>query len=219
MTTPAIIQDEALFWLGQQDQEHMVFMVLGIEEAGIRNEARRLAAAYEAAAGARDMRQLLAIAQPSQALKRRALDASRAGWVGWLYPSLIDHMIYEIDHALDRMRRPLDPRAATCFWAREREGAAAVTAKLLDPVETVAAAEATRHAAALRDLAAACRRPSMGDLSRSVLGATNALARYVDRTVAARPASILNPLLVQHETREGQRSEAQLAAIAARGGR
>lgn len=195
----------------------MGFLFLGIEEPSIKGEAARLAKAYEAAASALDVRQLLAVARPAQALKTRALEAATAGWAGWLYPSMLEHMWLEIDHALARMSRPLTARDAACFWVREREGVAALTAKLLDPSETTATTEGMRLASALRDLGATCRRalhrPDMADPTLSVLNATAALARYVDKTMAKRPASILPPDWVRHEAREGQRAEAQLLAL------
>ena len=217
MPDPSFARDEALFWLGQQDREHMHFLFHGIEEPSIREEAARLAKAYEAAAKALDARQLLAVARPAQALKTRALEATRAGWTGSLYPSMIEHMWLEVDHAIARMSRPFTSREIAWFWVREREGVAHSVAKLLDPSEGAASAEGMRHAAALRDLGAACRRslhrPDVGDPTLSVLGATAALARYVDKTTARRPASILHPAWLQHEAREGQRAEAQLLAL------
>lgn len=214
MPTPARARDEALFWLGQQDREHAGFLVLGTPDPGVRAEASRVMQAYEQAAAAGDVRALVEIARASQALKRAALALRREGWIGSLYPSLIEHMIEEVDHALATMSREVSLRDAACFWARERSGAAAVLGKLLDPSETALSAHAMRHSAVLRNLHAGCRRPSIWTewtAPSKLVAAIADFDRFTASLLASNPASILDPLLAQHEMREGQRARQLLA--------
>lgn len=210
MPTQQQIEDEVLFWLGQQEKEHLYFMMLGVVEPAIRNEAVRLFQAYEEASQKRDVRTLLALAPASQALKQSAMQAASERWIGWLYPSLYQHMIQEIDFALLQTRRDLSPREIACFWAKERSDVGIVVAKLFDPVEAQLSAQAMRYHVQLRDLYAACRRPSMGNLSANVLQATSALNRMLEATDFLQIKNIIHPMLNQHEIREGQRAETTL---------
>lgn len=201
-----------MFWLGQQDREHMVLVAMGVHEAAIRAEAARLVTAYEAAAAAGDVSALVQIASHAQEVKRRALEAARKGWIGFLYPSLLEHMIEEIDQALLQIRRDVEPRHIVAFWSRERSGAAGAMTRLFDPAESGAASEALRYHAALRDLHAAAKKPSSGNIASSVLAFTVPLDRFLLR--APDKQSIAHPMLVQHELREGLRAEQILAQIA-----
>lgn len=213
MPTQAQIDDEILFWLGQQEREHMMLMVLGVQEPNIRAEALKLHQTYEAAAARQDTRTLLTLTGPSQALKRAAQQAATTGWIGFLYPGLYGHMIDEVDYALKRAAGQMTPRDATCFWAKERAELAIVTAKLLDPSETEMTKTAMQHHVNLRDLQNACRRPSMDGLStRALLQAVTALDRFEEGDVP-RAKNIIPPMLAAHELREGRRAEAILAAM------
>lgn len=213
MLKPPQIEDEIFFWLGQQEREHMFFMVLGTQEAMLRSEATRLLQAYEDAAQRRDARALLALAPSSQALKQNAFQAASQQWVGWLYPSIYEHMISEINYALARIHRDVSVREITCFWAKERSDVAITTAKLLDPIETQLTMQGMRHHALLRDLYAACRRPSMGNLSANVYQATAALDGYLESSELAKAKKVIHPMLAQHELREGKRGETVLQTL------
>lgn len=214
MPTPAQAREEALFWLGQQDREHMVLVAMAVHEAAIRAEAARLVSAYEAAAAAGDVTALVQIATRAQEVKRGALELARKGWVGFLYPSLLEHMNEEVDHALMKIRRDVEPRHQVMFWSKERSGAAGAMGRLFDPAESGAASEALRYHAALRDLHAAAKKPSSGNVAPSVLAFTVPLDRFLLRTTEKQIASIAHPMLVQHELREGLVAEQALAQIA-----
>lgn len=214
MVTLEQARDEALFWLGQQDKEHLMLTALGVELGSVRQEALRLASAYETAAAAGDVPALVQIAKASQAVKRAALEGARAGWVGWLYPSLVEHMIEETDHALLRMHRTVDPRHTVAFWAKERSSAAGAAARYLDPQIGGASTKLYNYHAQLRDLHAAAMRPSAGNVAQNVLNFTVPLDRHLERTVQERLESIAHPMLLAHELREGALAEAMLADIA-----
>ena len=214
MLTQAQIDDEILFWLGQQEREHMLFLAMGIQDPALHAEATRLLRAYEEAAQRRDIRGLLALAPSSQALKKAVLQAAKERWVGWLYPSFVEHMMEEIDYALARTRRDLLPRDIACFWAKERSETAGVVAKWLDPTETQLATQALRHPPILRGIFAACRKPSTWAVPLNAIQAmtslerTNAsLNRLLESPELAKSKNIIHPLWMQHELREGQRAQ------------
>lgn len=220
MLTQAQIDDEILFWLGQQEREHMFFLVLGLQDPALQTEATRLLRAYEEAAHRRDVRALLVLAPSSQALKKAVLQAAQERWVGWLYPSFVEHMMEEIDYALARTRRDLLPRDITCFWAKERSETASTAAKWLDSTETQLTTQALRHPPILRGIFAACRKPSTWAVPLNALQAmtslerTNAsLNRLLESTGLAKSKNIIHPLWMQHELREGQRAQATMQGI------
>ena len=214
MVTLEQARDEALFWLAQQDREHLLLTALGVELGSVRQEAARLASAYEAAGAAGDVRQLISIAKASQAVKRAALEGARAGWVGWLYPSLLEHMIEEVDHALLRMHRTVDPRDTVAFWAKERSSAAGAAARYLDPSVGGAATKLYNYHAQLRDLHAAARRPSAGNVAQNVLNFTQPLDQFLQQSMREGIQTIAPPMLLAHELREGALAEAMLADVA-----
>ena len=213
MVTLEQARDEALFWLGQQDKEHLMLTALGVELGSVRQEALRLASAYETAAAAGDVPALVQIAKASQAVKRAALEGARAGWVGWLYPSLLEHMIEETDHALLRMHRTVDPRHTVAFWAKERSSAAGAAARYLDPSVGGASTKLYNYHAQLRDLHAAAKRPSAGNVAENVLNFTVPFDRLLQESMQKRLETVAHPMLLAHELREGALAEAMLADL------
>lgn len=209
--------DEALFWLGQQEKEHLYFLTIGLEESPMRQEALRLYRAYDAAAAAGDADALLGLAPPSQDLKRRAYDATLARWTGFWQPAFYKHCVDEVDRALKRIAFKVPPRDLAQGWALERSEVASMVAKSLDAPETAAAAEATQRGAALRGLAAAAKRPSSGDVAPNVYAAVSGLNGFLDALSSRKPRWNLHPLLLAHELREGKRAEGELVRLSLAG--
>lgn len=218
--TPQQVQDEALFWLGSQDREHMLFLKLGMDPAasnGMQAEASRLHAAYEDANRRRDISALLALSTPSQALKRTAYDASRQKWIGWLFPLFYDHTRREIDYALTRIhrgsQRPLSPQEEICFWTQIGAEHAAMTAQLLDPTEKLAMQLAMREYTKMDQLHTSCA----GQIMPSLLALTTRSAKELDSffTTAekAKLKSVIHPVLVAHIVREGRRFVQTMQAL------
>lgn len=213
MLTPQQIEDEIFFWLGQQEKEHMLFMMQGLQDIPLQHEAARLFRLYEDADKKRSAPALLGLVGASQALKQAAFQASSERWIGWLMPLFYEHMIQEIAYAMARIKRDVLPRDVTSFWAKERSDASILTAKGLDPTETKLSLQAMRNHALLRDLSVASRRMSHGNLAANVFQATTMLNGLLDSAELAKAKKIVHPLLIQHEVREGKKAEVVLQSL------
>lgn len=221
------IDNEVRFWLAQ-DREHMLFLELGFEDPILKNAARVLKHAYDLAFSHGDLNAAMHIVQASQALKRQALHAAERGlngWTGWLYPSLLEHMFLE----MLMMQRSIAPggvsaRETLCWVNHHNADVAALTAHLLDPSEAQLEAAARQQHQQLRTLeAAACPTPGVTTLPVAPMALpqlaqnTTELARQLDAfsgsPQVAAALSVLNPLMVAHERREGQHALQHIQAL------
>lgn len=203
MPTQQQIQNDVLFWLANQDKEHNLFFTLGFQDPLLRKEAQDLYDAYVKAGTNVD--QLLAIAPRSQEFKRRAFAIAKQKWIGWIFPTFIDHTRREIDYALTRMTRDLTPQEETCFWTLIGAEHAAFAAHLLDPVEAGPIQEAMRNNAQLGQLHASCQNavmPSFVELSKR---AALELDKYFSGLNLKTTESVIHPVLAAHVVREGRR--------------
>lgn len=203
MPTPQQIRDDILFWLGSQEREHMLFMVAGLVDNNLKAQAQALYDAYTQAAQAGNTDQLVALASQSQALKRTALEASKTGWIGWLFPSFYEHIIYEIDYALARISRDLTPEEEACFWTKERAGDLAVSAHLLDPTEHKFIEEALKQEAKFAKLSSQCQNPLTASYVQMVRDAAIETDTLLATAATQKPKSVVHPILLEHVKREG----------------
>lgn len=221
---PEQVRNDILFWLGDQDREHNLFLKLGIDpntRRDLYNEASRLNEAYTRAAQAQNLEELVRLSGPSQALKTEAYNAAKAGWIGWLFPVFYDHIRREIDYALRRINpafggasRPISAQEEICFWTQIGAEHAVMAAHLLDPTESAAIHEAMKRYTNMKSLHDACR----AQIMPSMVALTERAARDLDMFFAPPPAgqapkSVIHPVLQDHIIREGRRFIQTMEAI------
>lgn len=212
------MESDLEFW-GQRVIEHALFCELLLTDPTLRAEALRHRAALEAAYLAKDQDKTLAALDPFMEYKKRALAAQKNGtWIGWAFPSLIQHMIEE--EAFFRRSLagpPLSPIEVLRFWLHERRTETEASAKLLDPTakkaETLFAQTAARYAqleAATNGNAAA----TIAIPTANVAAEQNDVLR---RSSPQSPLSVIAPILNKHVLREGERCVETMQVLAALG--
>lgn len=194
------------FW-GRQIVEHALIAHLALEEPALKGRALEFHRALKQAYDARDLTTFLSVLQQFIAFKQAALQQQRAGaWLGWAFPSLVQHMIDEEEFFLARVhQQPATVAQIMSFWLKERAGEAEVAAHLIDPSETAAVAKMSE--AALRftqlDRSAAARCDAI------VVALAGAAGVKANRELLAmqpnRPLSLISPDLKAHVAREGER--------------
>ena len=207
-------EDDLRFWL-RQDMEHHLFYTLGLRDAALRDQAKRILEAYEQALARDDLRAGLERILPySQAFKTHVLDVMATGRrVGSLYPLFFEHTRMELDVMLARIsQRGITAAEELCAGNRIDAEHAAFAAHLLDPTEVDAQVVADGAARVAGELARACTRtmlPSLLELSRRSAKALDAFV--VDDLPKRR--SVIHPTLARHVEREGKRFLGRIDAI------
>lgn len=216
MPTPEQIRNDILFWLGNQDREHNLFLKLGIDpntRRDLYNEASRLNTAYTTANNAGNLEELVRLSGPSQALKTEAYNAAKTGWIGWLFPVFYDHIRREIDFALTRINRPVSPQEEICFWTQIGAEHAVMAAHLLDPTESAAIHEAMTRYTNMKSLHDACRAQIIPSMVALTERAAKELDTFFTGAAIAKPQSVIHPVLQDHIIREGRRFVQTMEAI------
>ena len=207
-------EDEVRFWMNQ-DTEHLQFLAENTVEPTLQKDAASLWSTYRTSLPTATPEQVTTLLAQSQALKRRALDASLQGWIGWLFPAVIEHMIIEMDAMTARVTTGLPDRDELCLIAQHSAEVAAVVAHLLDPTELDLQAAARKEAREAGDVADACQTQEYAALRQATLSGTGRLEQLSIDPRLARARSILNPAMVAHERRENMRFAMMLNAIPA----
>ena len=206
---PPKAEEDILFWLGDQDREHMLFIKLGIDptSAGARlhAEASRLHVAFENAARTQNLQELVRLSGPSQQLKRSAYALSQQQWIGWLFPIFYDHVRRETDYALTRIQRPLTPQEEICYWTQIGAEHASMAAHLLDPTELIPFQQAMAEYVKMDNLHKSCAAQVMPSMQALTERAARELDAFFTNTKQKKPKSVIHPVLQDHIIREGRR--------------
>ena len=210
----AQIEDEIRFWVLDQDREHQLFYHLGIEEPSLKAEAARLHEAYEDAKRRDDLAAAMATLDASQAFKQRALAASRAGWIGWLFPLFYDHTFAELEVMRLRIAPGgIQPRGEICAVDRFNADHVAFAAHLADPSERALIEAAGPTALAAADLVTGCA----AETYASLLALSRRNAADVDTLFSGLDLkaheTVIHPALAAHVVREGKRFVGNLSAL------
>lgn len=197
--------NEFEFW-GRQAVDHALFAQLALEVPALKVAAGQLHDQMAQTYANRDRVAFLPLLQQSIDFKRQALAQQRAGeWIGWAFPSFIQHMIDEENFALARIQgQEFTPQALIDFWNGERAGETAVTAHLIDPSAPAATARAAD--ASLKF----ARLTRSRQATPATIAAARALAAQVNQELLswnppAQPLSIISQEIRDHVAREGQR--------------
>jgi hypothetical protein len=170
------------FW-ARQFSEHALFFSLGIEDPSYRAAARALHTAWERARPSLTVNTILPLCTELRAYKVDLYTQLQSGkWLGWIFPSFVDHTRRELDlfvaHARGiGIRRELDATE----WLRFMAEHAAFAAHLMDPEEGARVRQAVAATAQLEQLRMACAHgvtPQLLSLSKR---AGEGLDRFVVR--------------------------------------
>lgn len=240
--------DDTNFWAKEQLREHAAYLMLGLEDPALKRHATAESAKWEvfkrdrfpntpvtreqAAATIAQARQMTMdlIAFKQEVLSR----LNRGEWLGWLFPSFVDHIIREAQYFVRSLQledmgwNHNDPRLGTeenCFFLRIMAEHAIFAAHLLDQpmgnaIQNGLIRQAMQFAGGLTNLHSACSQTDPTLLALSA-NATEQLTQF-KRVAAAgiksgAVKSVIHPNLADHIIREGMRaSQIMLAQLAAR---
>lgn len=141
---------EIKFWLRQMS-EHALFLHLGLQPDSVNDKLhvfklkadafkihKNLAALLKTIEkNPRATKHVLPEMKMLREFKLKILKALNSGtWMGWLYPSLIIHMILELDFFVDKLNdKKFSAKDLINFWNLHNKQADGATAHLLDPSE------------------------------------------------------------------------------------
>ena len=206
MLTPTQTNDLIRFWLNQ-DREHALFYALGFQDAQLRAEAMRLHDDYARALAADDLAAGMVVLERAQAFKLAALARLKTGeWLGWIWPTFLQHTFDELEMMRAKISRPVLPRAELCAIDRFNLEHLAFAAHLFDPSEKALQAATTEAAAPALATANRCAADTYATLRDLSLRSGAAIDRlFTDVTSRTPPpASIIHPALGAHVVREGR---------------
>lgn len=205
------VADEIDFW-SRQLEEHALFMSLLIPEGTWKKDAERLRSEWAAF-----RQQSMDPVKRSEAAVKLAMrlraylmalhDAqSRGDWIGWAYPTFVDHVRREGDYFVERIAN-VDKEPETeelCRWLEFMQEHAEFAAHLLDPVERARVEQARKFVQAFMQVRRGCGHGVNKALVELSERAGRALDAYVG-SIQPTTKSILHPALVEHVVREGRR--------------
>lgn len=214
---------EVHFW-SRQLSEHALFLSLGLEQRDLRRAA---AAARESWETFRRrvftdgwlvvplsvvVPEVLRLCAALRALKTEVYDRSTRGeWLGWLFPTFVEHTRRELDLFVEHLNeglagRPMRAPDELCRWLRFMAEHAAFAAHLLDPTEAVLIRQAVSRMGEFTELHASCASttPQLVELSKR---AGRELDLYFTQSGIGTPTvrSVIHPVLAEHVVREGRR--------------
>lgn len=220
------VRDEIVFW-GRQLSDHALFLSLGLVEERLRGVAGQMHRQWEqyrprwaqvdpatAASEARYM------AAELRSFKTEVLDRlNRGEWLGWLYPTFVDHLRRELDMFVGRINGQIAARQELCDYLRFLAEHASFAAHLLDPQERVLIEAATARAGNLTQLHQACAAATTQNLLTLSRQAAADLDEYLVKSGIGTPRvkSVVHPVLAEHVVREGRRAVAVIDQFAAAG--
>lgn len=221
--------DEIVFW-SRQLSEHALFMQLGLTDPKLKTAAATQHAVWEefrkSLAGlttdqaglARD--RVIPLAMGLRELKTQVVTAQAGGqWLGWLFPTFIDHTRRELDYFVGKITGQLaDPREEVCTWTHFMAEHAAFAAHLLDPQEVQLVAQANGLTDAFVLIGNGCVSSTMSSLLSLGMQAGRELDAYFQLSGigTARVKSVIHPALADHVVREGARFLQTLGSLPTR---
>lgn len=205
MASQIQLADDLQFW-SRQMTEHALFLRLLFADPALASEAGRLHEDWYAASAFAAPPDLLPLLDRLIDFKERVLARqARGDWVGWAWPSFVQHILFEARY----FRARLLPRGTTAdedyrTWLRVVQDHAAVGPKLVDPMAEPYADRARDAASQLGDLQRRCGgRPD----KRCALAVDEAISG-VTAWVRGVPAglNVVLPALGAHILREQERA-------------
>lgn len=192
------------FW-ARQFSEHALFFSLGIEDATLRNQAARLHQAWEAARPTLTAATIVPLALNLREYKIGLFDRlNRGQWLGWIFPTFVDHTRRELDLFLAHLRGPVPVQRDAVEWLRFMAEHAAFAAHLMDPVEAQQIRGALAAVGKLQQLQNACAHGVSQQLVVMSENAGKTLDTFVTNVVP-KTKSVIHPVLATHVLREGRR--------------
>jgi hypothetical protein len=144
-------------------------------------------------------------------LKRECIRLQKTGlWIGWLYPEFLDHILEELDFFYDRIQGTVSPTREVEFYTDMNADHVALSAHLLDNGPKGSQVQLVVNALSLAQTGYDMNKPEttfnqMVALSH-VMRALD-YAKQVDafnkQAERDHPPSIIHPMLLKHEEREG----------------
>lgn len=211
--------EEFQFW-GRQIVEHALFSHLALEEPTLKAAARQTYEQLGAAYQAKNLQEFVRLTNEFIATKQQLVARIQAGeWLGWAYPSFLQHMVEEEQFFLAKLQGPIPDAVELNFWLHERRTEAEVTAHLIDPSAKAAVASMMATAKGFNDLENAAQiiptaphfMPQIVQEAAQQGAAANAALALMKPP--AQPLSIIAPDLAMHVHREGERMGAAMAAL------
>jgi len=219
---------EARFW-SRQLLDHTLFLDTGIESPKARARAVKLRKSFQSLiidgdrhGYAKYVAPALDLARDLRQLETDVLDALAAGrWLGWLFPSFIEHQRRAGDYFIARAKGyELEPKAELATWLRLISDDAGFAAHWIDPSEKVLVRDALAAAGEIRVI----ERSATASASVSVTiveqaaGAIRSWDSYLLRAGlgTASTRSVVQAALVGHWAREAQRAAQAVNMVRAR---
>jgi len=197
-------EPDLAFW-ARQLSEHCLFFSLGFEDVPFRTQAAALHKAWEQARPSITLPVALRLAAETRAYKTSALAALQERWLGWIFPTFVDHTRRELDlfvaHATGQVVSPTEDATS---WLRFMAEHAAFAAHLMDPVEGQTIREALAFVGHFSQLQQACSKGVTDTLLAMSQNAGQGLDAFVAGPVS-KARSVIHPVLAVHVLREGRR--------------
>lgn len=210
--------DEITFW-SRQLSEHALFLHLGLDHPGMKAQAFALHRQWEAFRAelgqltanegpvARD--RAIVLAMDLRALKLEVFNTQKTGtWLGWLFPTFVDHMRRELDYFIGKITGNLtDMNQEACVWMRFMAEHASFAAHLLDPEEVPLIKQAARLTHDFLRIEDGCGKVTLPSLLELGRRSGRELDEYFQRSGigTAKVRSVIHPVLAEHVVREGTR--------------
>ena len=222
--TPFSKQEEIAWWAPQMS-EHALFLNLGLNEAKVpqlKKEGARLHKKLQyftdnfKHADAYTLTRYKQLLHELRNYKVRALKATLNEWVGDLYPSLIKHMISELDYHAENLRgKKRSIFDELTFWNKHSDDVALVALHLLDPSEKQLIKQAQDLSDSLEAVEA--KHEELESFKKISLNASKELDAYGKKLKTGitnhSVQSIINPVLLDHEARENAYAMKKLFGI------
>ena len=231
------VMPDTLTWIkffSRQLSEHALFMNLGLVDSDLKRRADVLHADWEAfrtsvpdAATSDLVPRAVELAAPLRGFTSEVHDRVIGGeWLGWLVPTLLEHMNRELDYFVATVRAPapktglLAASDELCMWLRHNAEEAAFAAHLLDPSETVLIGQAQGFVEKFGDLLEGCGSMEHGFVGLSAK-ASHLFDRYLSGSGIGTPKvrSVIHPVLALHVLREVRMSVNVMSELMGREGR
>lgn len=197
-------ETDVAFW-ARQFSEHALFFSIGIEDATLRAQAARLHKTWEAARPSLTAQTIVPLAANLREYKVGLFDRlNRGQWLGWIFPTFVDHTRRELDLFLAHLQGPVPAQRDCTEWLRFMAEHAAFAAHLMDPIEAGQIRQALAAVGKLQQLQTACARGVNQTLVEMSKRAGEGLDGYVT-TELPRAKSVIHPVLATHVLREGRR--------------
>ncbi len=211
-------QTEATFWL-PQFQEHASFTAEGLVDPTLQAQAQQLVEqARQITSG--NIRDVAGLAMALNDFHQPLLARLQSGeWLGWLYPSLIAHMMREQNWYLGVIQGLYTPRDLLCFGNLDAGEAADVLSKSIDPNPKFSSLSNAAHdrSGAILSVASACDGAPVSWLASNSTRLIGALDTLVHSTAMVAALKNVPWALVEHDAREAAHFLAILRNLKATG--